>query len=84
MLVDTDLSLEILSAITLSLVLIHNELMPTLKQIRSPQKNLARAQLIIEFFSNMCCPFFCAHDVSNAQDNSVWIFGIQFVVGVKC
>jgi len=41
-------SLEILSAITFSTVLIHLALMPTFEPIKSPQKNLARAHSIID------------------------------------
>ena len=42
-------SLEILSAIIFSTVLIHLALMPTFEPIRSPQKNLARAGPILDF-----------------------------------
>ena len=42
-------SLEILSAITFSTVLIHLALMPTFEPIKSPQKNLARARPILDF-----------------------------------
>jgi hypothetical protein len=42
------LSLDILSAIMFSRVLIHFALIPTCKLIRSPQKNLARAQPMID------------------------------------
>jgi hypothetical protein len=42
-------SLEILSAIIFSTVLIHLALMPTFEPIKSPQKNLARAQPILDF-----------------------------------
>ena len=41
-------SLEILSAITFSTVLIHFALMPTYEPIKSPQKNLARAHPILD------------------------------------
>ncbi len=43
------LSLKILSAILLSMVLIHFALIPTLELIRGPQKNLARARLMTNF-----------------------------------
>ena len=41
-------SLEILSAITFSTVLIHFALMPKYEPIKSPQKNLARARPILD------------------------------------
>ncbi len=41
-------SLEILSAITFSTMLIHFALMPTHEPIKSPQKNLARACPILD------------------------------------
>ena len=43
------LSLEILSAISFSIVLIHFALKPTFEPIRRPQKNLARARPILDF-----------------------------------
>jgi hypothetical protein len=43
------LSLNILSAIAILVVLIHFVLIPTRKPIRSPQKNLARAQPMMDF-----------------------------------
>jgi len=43
------LSLDILSAITFSIVLIHFAFTPTFEPIRRPQKNLARALPIIDF-----------------------------------
>ena len=42
-------SLEILSAISFSTVLIHLALTPTFEPIKSPQKNLARARPILDF-----------------------------------
>ena len=42
-------SLEILSAISFSTVLIHLALIPTFEPIKSPQKNLARARPILDF-----------------------------------
>ncbi len=42
-------SLEISSAIIFSTVLIHLALTPTFEPIKNPQKNLARAQLILDF-----------------------------------
>jgi hypothetical protein len=42
-------SLEILSAILFSTVLIHLALTPMFEPIKSPQKNLARAQPILDF-----------------------------------
>ncbi len=44
------MSLDIASAILFSSVLIHFALIPTLELIRRPQKNLARACPIIDFF----------------------------------
>ncbi len=43
------LSLDILLAITFSIVLIHFAFIPTCKLIKSPQKNLARAQPMMDF-----------------------------------
>ena len=43
------LSLDILSAITFSIVLIHLAFTPTFEPIRNPQKNLARALPIFDF-----------------------------------
>ena len=43
------LSLDILSATTFSIVLIHLAFTPTFEPIRSPQKNLARALPIFDF-----------------------------------
>ena len=42
-------SLEILSAISFSTVLIHLALIPTCEPIKSPQKNLASARPILDF-----------------------------------
>ena len=43
------LSLDILSAITFSIVLIHLAFTPTFEPIKSPQKNLARALPMFDF-----------------------------------
>ena len=43
------ISLEILSAIIFSAVLIHLALLPTFEPIKSPQKNLSRARPILDF-----------------------------------
>jgi hypothetical protein len=58
LLVDADLSLDISSAITLSFVLIHEELMPTFEPIMSPQNNLERARPIIDFMQVCVVHFF--------------------------
>jgi hypothetical protein len=45
----TSFSLDILSAITFLMVLIHLAFTPTFEPIRRPQKNLARALQIIDY-----------------------------------
>ncbi len=42
-------SLDVLSTISFSTVLIYFALTPTFEPIKSPQKNLARARLILDF-----------------------------------
>ena len=58
LLVDADLSLDILSVITLSSVLIHKQVMPTFQPIMSPQNNLTRACPIIDFLQVCIVQFF--------------------------
>ncbi len=47
--VMSSLSLDILSAMTFSIVLIHCAFTPTFELVRRPQKNLAKALPIIDF-----------------------------------
>ena len=79
-LVDADfLSREISSAIVLSLVLIHVELMPTLEPIRSPQKNLASARPILDFLQVCVVHFFAlilsvTHKTTGCGSSSLLLF----------
>ncbi len=62
------LSLDILSTITFSIVLIHFALMPTFEPISRPQKNLARA-----FLARVQCPIECICIICDTQDNWEWV-----------
>ena len=65
------LTLEILSAILLTLVLIHSALMPTSDPIKRPQKNLAKARPIIDFLQ-IRIVHFLALILSVTQSTTRW------------
>jgi hypothetical protein len=73
------LSLDVFSAITFSIVLIHFALMPTFGPISRQKKESCQSSSDYQFLACVQHPIECTYIICDTQDNWVWVIVVRAI-----